>query len=756
MKTKNFFLLTTYLLIIFSTTTLYSQIKVGVDADLSTPPHPSSVMEVVSQTKGFLPPRLTKVQRDAIAAPAEGLTIYNTTESCMNVFDGTIWNTYCELRFSTACNCVEYLMDYGLATEAWIAIAPPPDYDRDWLVAGTNAEPQSILDTIYTQGRVGIGTASPTERLHVNGNSFHEGLIVDINGNSQMFIRPNDGTGNYHRYWNTLGTLTSTRTADGVAYQEIISVLNTDGLSGNYRMMYGGYDVAGSPITWKGAYTIRYDNGYLGVHNNNPQYTLDVTGTAHADTINVNNNYILPVVDGTSDQVITTDGAGVTSWATPVLGVTAGPGLTGGGTSGTITLNAAADNGLNVDVAQDKIQLGGPLTENTTITQGAYNMVHNLSAAGDFEIQDNGSPIFNANSSGNVGINTNNPRRLFHVDSDFDNVIDSTFQIRDDGNISIGREVFEGIVNISTSTSSAGANTFEAQNRAQLVFRDSNGDRSYATGFDTGLLMGGNWVDFNTAAIAGTEPTADFYLNGNGSVGLGTFRPRAKLHVASTSGGFILQDTDSELNGATHNNSIQFHDSTDAITGLLGFSTNVELLTIQNRNDNGAIGFYAGGLFERMRITSAGNVGIGVVNPTTPLQMGSGARVTAAGVWTNASDARLKTNVQDMRYGLKEVMKLRAVNYDMKKGGTPQIGFLAQEVQNIIPEVISGREGDIEKGETLGLSYGQLLPVLTKAIQEQQKVIEQLQADLETQNKTTTQLIRELQSEISALKEKRK
>ena len=44
-----------------------------------------------------------------------------------------------------------------------------------------------------------------------------------------------------------------------------------------------------------------------------------------------------------------------------ITGVTAGAGLTGGGTSGTVTVNAAANNGLNVDTGADRIQLGGAL-----------------------------------------------------------------------------------------------------------------------------------------------------------------------------------------------------------------------------------------------------------------------------------------------------------------------------------------------------------------------------------------------------------
>ena len=69
-------------------------------------------------------------------------------------------------------------------------------------------------------------------------------------------------------------------------------------------------------------------------------------------------------------------------------------------------------------------------------------------------------------------------------------------------------------------------------------------------------------------------------------------------------------------------------------------------------------------------------------------------------------------------------MKLRPVSYTWKKfpeKGT-RIGFIAQEVKEIFPEaVVTGTDVD----KTMGINYSDLIPVLTKAIQEQQKIIEQ-------------------------------
>ena len=51
----------------------------------------SAACQINSITQGFLPPRLTTTQRDAIATPAEGLTIYNTTTHTLNFWNGSAW-----------------------------------------------------------------------------------------------------------------------------------------------------------------------------------------------------------------------------------------------------------------------------------------------------------------------------------------------------------------------------------------------------------------------------------------------------------------------------------------------------------------------------------------------------------------------------------------------------------------------------------------------------------------------------------------
>lgn len=71
---------------------VFGQAKIGLP---SGPPHPSAVLELASQQKGLLPPRLTTGQRDSIVAPAAGLRIFNTSTQCENFFNGSAWVELC-------------------------------------------------------------------------------------------------------------------------------------------------------------------------------------------------------------------------------------------------------------------------------------------------------------------------------------------------------------------------------------------------------------------------------------------------------------------------------------------------------------------------------------------------------------------------------------------------------------------------------------------------------------------------------------
>jgi hypothetical protein len=77
-------------------------------------PDGTAMLDVVSSSKGFLPPRMTTIQRDAIVSPASGLTIFNTTTKAFECFNGTAWySTVHYIGESYGGGIVFYVYDNG-------------------------------------------------------------------------------------------------------------------------------------------------------------------------------------------------------------------------------------------------------------------------------------------------------------------------------------------------------------------------------------------------------------------------------------------------------------------------------------------------------------------------------------------------------------------------------------------------------------------------------------------------------------------
>src|SRR5207245_1354124 len=89
----------------------------------------------------------------------------------------------------------------------------------------------------------------------------------------------------------------------------------------------------------------------------------------------------------------------------------------------------------------------------------------------------------------------------------------------------------------------------------------------------------------------------------------------------------------------------------------------------------------------------------------------------------NTSDKRLKTNILNLNYCLKEVLAMRPVTFTWKKNPEQgiHVGLIAQELQQLVPEAV--KVGD-DSLKTLGLNYSELVPVLIKAIQQQEEIIQ--------------------------------
>jgi hypothetical protein len=85
------------LLLSFIPFTTFSQVGIGTNV-----PESSAQLDVNSSNKGFLPPRMTVTERNAIVNPANGLQIFNTTTGCINYYIGTGWHEVCGTLIQTA------------------------------------------------------------------------------------------------------------------------------------------------------------------------------------------------------------------------------------------------------------------------------------------------------------------------------------------------------------------------------------------------------------------------------------------------------------------------------------------------------------------------------------------------------------------------------------------------------------------------------------------------------------------------------
>jgi hypothetical protein len=153
---------------------------------------------------------------------------------------------------------------------------------------------------------------------------------------------------------------------------------------------------------------------------------------------------------------------------------------------------------------------------------------------------------------------------------------------------------------------------------------------------------------------------------------------------------------------------------------------------------SGYFGFNAKDNVERFRIDSTGNIGIGVIGPTEKLHVDGNARITAVGtasasnsalyitntgvLSTNASDVNKKHNVRNLPYGLSTINNLNPVAFEWNETDETDIGFIAQDIESIIPEsVITNWDSE------LIFRQEKIIPVLVKAIQEQQALIKALE-----------------------------
>ena len=102
---------------------------------------------------------------------------------------------------------------------------------------------------------------------------------------------------------------------------------------------------------------------------------------------------------------------------------------------------------------------------------------------------------------------------------------------------------------------------------------------------------------------------------------------------------------------------------------------------------------------------------------------------------TTSSDRKLKKNIQSLEGSLEKVLGLRGVSFEWKKNNKKSIGFIAQEVQEVVPDLVKNnrKEHDgVVTEEHLGVDYGNITALLVEAVKEQQALINRLEERIKT------------------------
>lgn len=246
-----------------------------------------------------------------------------------------------------------------------------------------------------------------------------------------------------------------------------------------------------------------------------------------------------------------------------------------------------------------------------------------------------------------------------------------------------------------------------------------SGRFSSAVGGSTFTTIGGS-----TFLAFQIEDFEKIRIQDNGNVGIGTSSPSTRLHVANSgAAAFITSEANSvSCYLGTSNTGQNLFLGAPSSNFAIG-TTNAKDLVLATNNAN------------RIVVRSDGEVFImntsdqGAYN----LQVG-GTGVWGAGAYVNGSDARLKEDIQSIASGLDVVTAMRPVTFkykeDYSKDQSIQTGFIAQELKEVLKDT-NYVDGVVQQGpEYLNVAYQNIIPLLTKAIQELKAELDEVKATL--------------------------
>jgi hypothetical protein len=349
-----------------------------------------------------------------------------------------------------------------------------------------------------------------------------------------------------------------------------------------------------------------------------------------------------------------------------------------------------------------------------------------------------------ANFSGNVGIGTTSPTNA----------------------LSLGGNAAQTIWMERNPTSNTAGNglTVQASGATTGATNKNGGTLTLASGTSTGT--GSSSIQFQTynAGSSGTSDnsaTTQVTITGAGNVGIGTATPGSLLSVngGAAFGSYGGNATAAPSNGLIVSGSVgigtpspsgsaalQIRAAANQTLQVSGPASAASGTSIRSIKDDYSVWEPIEIVGSTTILGEAGNVGVATTSPSYTLQVNGSVAGTSA--YVNTSDIRHKKNIQPLEVGLKEVAQLRPVTFEWK-GDTltnhsidgkailrpldpamqgKQMGFVAQDVEKILPSVIV-TEANAEK--TKGMKYSELIPVLVKSVQELKANNDKLRSDFD-------------------------
>jgi hypothetical protein len=221
-----------------------------------------------------------------------------------------------------------------------------------------------------------------------------------------------------------------------------------------------------------------------------------------------------------------------------------------------------------------------------------------------------------------------------------------------------------------------------------------------------------------------------------GNVGIGTASPVNKLDVVTSSAAEVMMALKNGTQNLTFgvNNTVSGSFIFEASNAALRFGTNdIERMRITSggaiQMSNNATTFSIGSIAGVQRIQYGTG---GFTTEFAFLQPNDGYTPIGASAFNTRSDYRLKEDLKEFN-GLSLVTNMKVYDFKWKENEERNYGFMAHELQEVVPYVVSGTKDGIFEGEPQyqGMDASKLVPVLVKSIQEQQSQIETLKSKIE-------------------------